>query len=152
MGNGEVALTALEDSLRATFRLTVLKPGSTAAPSVAFRYVFGETLGAWIPIGLSDPDGLQNGQFNELSIAIVPSRRQRPPLPAARPRHGPRGEPAPASGVGHESPGNRCDAASMEPARMAVQTSGDTVGRKAIAARAKATRPSTVSASTRWFG
>lgn len=70
MGNGEVALTALEGSLRATFRLTVCKKGSGDAPSVAFGYPFAETPDAWVPIGLSDPDGSQGGQGNDLSIAM----------------------------------------------------------------------------------
>ncbi|NUR95567.1 MAG: acetamidase [Kribbellaceae bacterium] len=70
MGNGEVALTALEGSLRATFRLTVCKPGSGDAPSVAFGYPFAETPEAWVPIGLSDPDGSRNGQGNDLNIAM----------------------------------------------------------------------------------
>jgi len=70
MGNGEVALTALEGSLRATFRLTVCKKGSGDAPSVAFGYPFAETPEAWVPIGLSDPDGSQNGQGNDLNIAM----------------------------------------------------------------------------------
>ena len=59
MGDGEVALTAMEGSLRITYRLTVCHPGSGDAPSVAFRYPFGETPDAWVPIGLSDPDGYQ---------------------------------------------------------------------------------------------
>lgn len=70
MGNGEVALTALEGSLRATFRLTVCAKGSGDAPSVAFGYPFAETPDAWVPIGLSDPDGGQNGQGNDLNIAM----------------------------------------------------------------------------------
>ncbi|HYS35690.1 MAG TPA: acetamidase/formamidase family protein [Pseudonocardiaceae bacterium] len=70
MGSGEVALTAMEGSVRATFRLTVCKPGAGDAPSVAFHYPFGETDDAWIPIGLSDPDGAQNGQVNDLNIAM----------------------------------------------------------------------------------
>jgi acetamidase/formamidase len=69
MGNGEVALTALEGSLRFTFRLTVCKPGSGDAPSVAFSYPFGETADAWVPIGLSDPDGSRNGQQSDLDVA-----------------------------------------------------------------------------------
>jgi acetamidase/formamidase len=56
MGDGEVALTAMEGSLRGTFRLTVCKKGSGDAPSVAYRYPFAETAQAWIPIGLSCPD------------------------------------------------------------------------------------------------
>jgi acetamidase/formamidase len=70
MGNGEVALTAMEGSLRATFRLTVCKRGSGDAPSVAFHYPFAETRDAWVPIGLSDPDGSQQGQTNDLNIAM----------------------------------------------------------------------------------
>ncbi|MEB3366096.1 acetamidase/formamidase family protein [Saccharopolyspora mangrovi] len=70
MGGGEVALTAMEGSLRATFRLTVCKPGSGDAPSVAFRYPFGETSDAWIPVGLSDPDGSQHGQGGDLDVAM----------------------------------------------------------------------------------
>lgn len=70
MGDGEVALTAMEGALRATFRLTVCKPGSGDAPSVAFHYPFGESPDVWVPIGLSDPDGAQNGQVNDLNIAM----------------------------------------------------------------------------------
>ncbi|UCM90619.1 acetamidase/formamidase family protein [Streptomyces marincola] len=70
MGDGEVALTALEGSLRTTFRLTVCKPGSGDAPSVAFRYPFGETDEAWLPVGLSDPDGGRNGQGGDLDVAM----------------------------------------------------------------------------------
>jgi acetamidase/formamidase len=69
MGNGEVALTALEGSLRLTFRLTVCRKGSGDAPSVAFRYPFGETPDAWVPIGLSDPDGIRNTQLSDLDVA-----------------------------------------------------------------------------------
>ncbi len=43
MGDGEVALTAMEGSLRGTFRLTVCKKGSGDAPSVAYHYPFAET-------------------------------------------------------------------------------------------------------------
>ncbi|MDQ1627052.1 MAG: hypothetical protein QOI54_796 [Actinomycetota bacterium] len=70
MGNGEVALTAMEGSLRGTFRLTVCKPGADGVPSVAYRYPFVETPDAWVPIGLSDPDGVRNGQVNDLDIAM----------------------------------------------------------------------------------
>jgi acetamidase/formamidase len=69
-GDGEVALTALEGSLRATFRLTVVEPGGPA-PSVAFAgYAFGETPRHWLPIGLSDPDGPVGGQHNSLDDAM----------------------------------------------------------------------------------
>jgi acetamidase/formamidase len=70
MGNGEVALTAMEGSLRATFRLTVCKPGSGDAPSVAYHYPFVETRDAWVPVGLSDPDGARNGQTTDLNVAM----------------------------------------------------------------------------------
>ncbi|HEX3647259.1 MAG TPA: acetamidase/formamidase family protein [Pseudonocardiaceae bacterium] len=70
MGDGEVSLTAMEGSLRSTFRLTVCKPGSGDAPSVAFHYPFGESEDVWVPIGLSDPDAAQNGQVNDLNIAM----------------------------------------------------------------------------------
>ena len=71
MGDGEVALTAMEGSLRGTFRLTVCKPGSGDAPDLAHRYPFGETADAWIPIGLSDPDGLGgSGISSDLNTAM----------------------------------------------------------------------------------
>ncbi|MDT5309105.1 MAG: hypothetical protein QOE48_4801 [Mycobacterium sp.] len=70
MGDGEVALTAMEGSLRGTFRLTVCKKGSGDAPSVAYRYPFAKTAHGWIPIGLSDPDGALHGQITDLNIAM----------------------------------------------------------------------------------
>ena len=70
MGDGEVALTAMEGSLRGTFRLTVCRPGAGDAPSVAFSYPFGETADSWIPIGLSDPDGSVGGQHSDLDTAM----------------------------------------------------------------------------------
>ncbi|AQA03943.1 acetamidase [Mycobacterium sp. MS1601] len=70
MGDGEVALTAMEGSLRGTYRLSVCKPGSGEAPSVAYQYPFAETADAWVPIGLSDPDGSINGQGSDLDIAM----------------------------------------------------------------------------------
>ncbi|HZB34262.1 MAG TPA: acetamidase/formamidase family protein [Streptosporangiaceae bacterium] len=68
-GDGEVALTALEAPLRATFRLTVIKPGGRA-PKVAFSYPFAETSDHWIPVGLSDPDGPVGGQHTSLDDAM----------------------------------------------------------------------------------
>ncbi|MBB2991121.1 acetamidase/formamidase [Mycolicibacterium iranicum] len=70
MGDGEVALTAMEGSLRGTYRLTVCTPGSGDAPSVAYRYPFAETADAWVPIGLSDPDGSVGGQGSDLDVAM----------------------------------------------------------------------------------
>ena len=56
-GNGEVALTAWEASLRATFRLTLLKKGSKGIPGNrdTLTMPFGETPEYWVPIGLN-PD------------------------------------------------------------------------------------------------
>ena len=52
-GNGEVALTALEAPLRATFRLTVLPANDSRIPGGnPFTQPFGETANYWIPIGL----------------------------------------------------------------------------------------------------
>jgi len=70
MGDGEVALTAMEGSLRATFRLTVRRAGARGVPSVASSYPFGETKDAWIPVGLSDPDGSIGGQGTDLDVAM----------------------------------------------------------------------------------
>lgn len=55
--NGEVALTALEHSMRATFRLTLLKKGDRRIPSAAgsLEKPLGETPHYWIAIGLN-PD------------------------------------------------------------------------------------------------
>ena len=54
-GNGEVALTAVEGSLRATMRVTVLKRGSGAPMKGTLAGPFAETPEYWICIGL-DPD------------------------------------------------------------------------------------------------
>ena len=56
-GDGEVALTAQEQSLRPTFRLTLLKKGDARIPSSSgtISKPFGETKDYWIPIGLN-PD------------------------------------------------------------------------------------------------
>ncbi|WP_213804426.1 acetamidase/formamidase family protein [Granulicella sp. dw_53] len=52
-GNGEVALTAVEGSVRATMRLTVLKVGEAGYPTKrALTGPFAETPEYWIPIGL----------------------------------------------------------------------------------------------------
>lgn len=54
-GDGEVALTALEAPLRASFRLTLLRAGSPDVPgsSQPFDHPFAETKDAWIAIGLN---------------------------------------------------------------------------------------------------
>ena len=56
-GDGEVALTALEAPLRGTFRLTLLKKGSSAIPGGrgTLDMPFGETAEYWLPVGLN-PD------------------------------------------------------------------------------------------------
>lgn len=54
-GNGEVALTALEAPLRATFRLTLLRAADTGIPGGSpFTQPFGETADYWISIGLDE--------------------------------------------------------------------------------------------------
>jgi acetamidase/formamidase len=56
-GDGEVSLTALEAPLRGTFRLTLLKQGSSAIPGGrgTLDLPFGETADYWLPVGLN-PD------------------------------------------------------------------------------------------------
>jgi len=54
-GNGEVALTALEGSARATFKFTLLKAGKDKVPGQALTQPLGETSQFWITPGL-DPD------------------------------------------------------------------------------------------------
>ncbi|ABM11139.1 MULTISPECIES: acetamidase/formamidase family protein [Mycolicibacterium] len=51
-GNGEVALTALEASLRATVRLTVLKSGDAHSAIGALTNPVVETATHWIPTGM----------------------------------------------------------------------------------------------------
>ncbi len=53
-GNGEVCLTALEGSLRADVRLTVLKDDDARRAVGLLRYPFVETDQYWIPIGLHE--------------------------------------------------------------------------------------------------
>ena len=53
-GDGEVALTALEGSLRSTYRLTLLKAGDPRLPMKApMKNPFAETKDHWIPVGLN---------------------------------------------------------------------------------------------------
>ena len=54
-GNGEVALTAFEASLRATLRLTIERDSATIRALFGSRLPFAETEQDWIAIGL-DPD------------------------------------------------------------------------------------------------
>ncbi|HMJ50396.1 MAG TPA: acetamidase/formamidase family protein [Burkholderiales bacterium] len=55
-GHGEVALTAVEGSLRSTFRLTVLHPGDPRLPLPApMKNPFAEDSKYWITVGLN-PD------------------------------------------------------------------------------------------------
>ncbi|MDP8930788.1 MAG: acetamidase/formamidase family protein [Actinomycetota bacterium] len=54
-GDGEVALTALEAPIRATFRLTLLEAGDPAIPAArTLTQPFGETPEYWLPIGLNE--------------------------------------------------------------------------------------------------
>ncbi len=76
-GDGEVALTAMEGSLRPTFRLTVVKRGSRRVPRQAFDFPFAETPEHWIPIGLSDPDGPEGGgNGTDLDVAMKQATRE----------------------------------------------------------------------------
>jgi acetamidase/formamidase len=55
-GNGEVSLTAIEGSLRATLKLSILKAGDASIPNGGKQPgPFAETPDYWIAIGL-DPD------------------------------------------------------------------------------------------------
>lgn len=54
-GDGEVALTALEGSARATFRISLLKKGHASPPGKQLTQPMGETDSHWITLGL-DPD------------------------------------------------------------------------------------------------
>ena len=51
-GDGEVALTAMEASLRGTFRLTILSGDAAAAATGLLTQPFVETDDAWVPVGL----------------------------------------------------------------------------------------------------
>jgi len=51
-GNGEVALTALEGSLRADLRLSVLRGPAAREACGLIESPFGETDDHWIPVGL----------------------------------------------------------------------------------------------------
>lgn len=53
-GDGEVALTALEASARATFRLTVLKAGKDKIPGKEILQPLGENAEFWITPGLDE--------------------------------------------------------------------------------------------------
>ena len=71
-GDGEVSLTAMEGSLRATVRLSIVRPGEGGAPQQTREFPFAETPDHWIPMGLSDPDGPEgDGQGTDLDVAMV---------------------------------------------------------------------------------
>lgn len=53
-GDGEVALTALEGSLRATLKLTLLKSGKAELPGDNIDKLLGETSDYWITVGLDE--------------------------------------------------------------------------------------------------
>lgn len=53
-GDGEVALTALEGSARATFRLSLLKGGNQAIPGKTLAQPMGETEEFWVTLGLDE--------------------------------------------------------------------------------------------------
>ncbi|MEJ5914558.1 acetamidase/formamidase family protein [Pseudokineococcus sp. 1T1Z-3] len=68
-GDGEVALTAMEGSLRARLRLTVVRPGD-GAPRLTAYQPFAETPEHWIPIGLSDQGGSGAPEERDLDVAM----------------------------------------------------------------------------------
>jgi acetamidase/formamidase len=72
-GNGEVALTALEASLRGTFRVTVLKRGSREIPGGrgTLDMPFAETEEFWIAVGLNPDLDLAMQQCVRESIAFL---------------------------------------------------------------------------------
>lgn len=72
-GDGEVALTALEGSLRGTVRLTVLKKESKEVPRNGDKFVqpFGETENYWIPIGLNKDLDLAMKQSVRESVDFI---------------------------------------------------------------------------------
>lgn len=72
-GDGEVALTALEGSLRGTVRLTVLKKGSKETPRQGDNFVhpFAETEKYWIPIGLDTDLDVAMKQSVRESVAFI---------------------------------------------------------------------------------
>ena len=53
-GDGEVALTALEGSLRATLKLTLLESGQAELPGKQVDKLLGETNDYWITVGLDE--------------------------------------------------------------------------------------------------
>ncbi len=72
-GDGEVALTALEGSLRGTVKLTILKESSVEVPRQgdAFTHPFAETEEYWIPIGLDKDLNLAMKQAVRESIDFI---------------------------------------------------------------------------------
>ncbi|GAB3600638.1 acetamidase/formamidase family protein [Microbacterium tumbae] len=81
-GNGEVALTALEASLRAHLRLTVLSGSSADAASGALRSVFGETSAHWIATGMDEDLDEAMRKAVRAAIEFLHTRHQ-VPRPAA---------------------------------------------------------------------
>jgi acetamidase/formamidase len=74
-GNGEVSLTAIEASLRATLRLTVIKKGSPDLPMPApLQMPFAETANHWIPIGIADDLGDAMAVCIRQSVAFLENK------------------------------------------------------------------------------
>ena len=66
-GDGEVALTALEQSLRALFKIEIIKKNSNVTlAKLNLKFPFAENQKYWIPIGLNE----------DLDIAMKNSVRQ----------------------------------------------------------------------------
>ncbi len=53
-GDGEVSLTALEGSARATFKITLLKAGKDKVPGKTIRQPLAENAEFWITPGLDE--------------------------------------------------------------------------------------------------
>jgi acetamidase/formamidase len=73
-GNGEVCLTALEGSLRADLRLTVLRDAAARAAVGLVRYPFVETDEHWIPIGLHEDLNLAMQDAVRRAIAFLETK------------------------------------------------------------------------------
>ena len=68
-GDGEVALTAMEASLRGTFRVSVLRGDAAGAATGLLTHPFVETDEAWVPIGLHTD--LNEAMKNAVRAAIT---------------------------------------------------------------------------------
>lgn len=78
-GNGEVSLTAIEGSLRATLRLTLLKAGDARIPIQPLTMPFAEDAADWIPMGIdADLDAAMKSCLHQ-SLAFLTGHQQMQP-------------------------------------------------------------------------